>query len=505
MSDPVQIAIGGLVVATFLLVGWRVRGTVGLRRRLTVALALAALVPTMAVAALLVNNARTLLGVLDAPGLQDSVDAGLGLARAWLEGEEAALVAEARAVEAALAAGTPVPATRAAWRAGARSSGFDLAPWDLGATTADGRARRATRPEGTVLARGTRLPDGRRLDVARRVPDAIARDLVRIERGSAGFRQLDLFYRPLLATSLLTIAVVAVAALAVITTVVGRDLSRRLLRPVAELVDGTQRVAAGDLDHRVQANAVGEIAQLVDAFNGMTVRLAEGERKLRRSERLAAWQGIARRLAHEIKNPLTPIQLAVHRLRRRTDDAVALEALRAIEDEVLNLERLAEEFSALGRMPAPVPRPVGLALAVKQASQLYVPEGIRVEIDVPPQLRLHADEGQLRQVVGNLLKNAVQALEGSGRVDVSAGADGEFVRWTVEDDGPGLGDAARRVFEAGFTTRTTGSGLGLAIVQRIVEDHGGEIEAGAGRHGGARFTVDWPRATPAEGDPLDHA
>ena len=500
--DPLHAALAAsIVLAIGLAVVAFVRSR-GLRRRLFLAIALASLLPAGALSVLMVSNSRAVLGVLEAPGLREGVDAGLSLARAWLEGEERWLGRYARELAVALDTGRPVasPAGRpVGWWTADASGGRDLAPWreaEGGGLTAAAGVRRVVAGPGTALLVTVARADGSALTVGRLLPPEIVRDLEAVRRGSQGFRQLELFYRPLLATSLLTVTVVSLVAIVLIGTLVGRDVSARLVRPLADLVEGTRRVADGDLEHRVRTRAVGEAAELVDAFNGMTRRLAEGERRLRRSERLAAWQGIARRLAHEIKNPLTPIQLASHRVRRRTDDAVALESLAAIEEEVVNLQRLAEEFSALGRLPDPRPERVALAPVVARTVELYVPDAVTVAVDVPDDAVVHADPGQLGQVASNLVKNAVQALEGRGHVDVTAHVEGDGVVWTVDDDGPGLGDDPERVFDAGYTTRDTGTGLGLAIVQRIVEDHGGRLEAGRSPRGGARLTVWWPAREP---------
>jgi len=496
--DPLQAVLGVASILALAAAGWSFARSTGLRRRLFVAIALACLVPAAGVTALLVSNARSVFEVLESPGLAEGVDGGLGLARAWLESEQTRLAEEAVQWGSALRRGD-VPATGedAGWRWGAQRGGLDLEPWLNGEDLPRG-AHRIDAARGTLLLHGMVLDDGRTLVAGRRVADSIARDLERVQRGSQGFRQLELFYRPLLATSLLTVAVIAVVAIALIGTLVGRDVSARLVRPLGDLVDGTRRVAAGDLETRVHTQAVGEVAELVEAFNGMTFRLAEGERRLRRSERLAAWEGIARRLAHEIKNPLTPIQLAVHRLRNRADDPVARESLTAIQEEVENLQRLADEFSALGRLPDPRPVTTPLAPPIVQAIELYASHAgaVEVETSIDDGVTVWADPGMLRQVVSNLVKNAVQALGTRGRLVIEASAQGDVVRWTLDDDGPGLGDDPERVFDAGYTTKSSGTGLGLAIVQRIVEDHGGLITAGDSSRGGARFTVEWPARDP---------
>jgi nitrogen fixation/metabolism regulation signal transduction histidine kinase len=509
--DGLQLALAitaALGLAAILVVLLR---THGLRRRLLVALALAALLPSATVAVVLAVNARAVLGVLDAPGLQSAVDGGLGLARAYLDEQGRRLQHRVDAWAPAVAAGgTPevVGSPHTGWRLlddrAARSAGLDPAPW-LGALPDEvlleerWGPRRVVTDAGTALLAGRRIGSGR-LVAVRRVPDPVAADLQRVEAGLKGQRQLELYYRPLLANGLLVIAVVAVVVVAVLGAVAARDVSARLLGPLGDLVEATRRVAAGDLDHRVRTRASGEVGELVRAFDGMTAQLAENRERLRRTERLAAWQGIARSLAHEIKNPLTPIQLAVHRLRRHGGDDRTLDSLGAIEEEVDNLRRLAEEFSVLGRLPEPRVTAVDLLGTAEQVVELYVPASVEADVEIPSGLRLRADAGQLRQVLSNLVKNAGQAVGRTGRIRLSARADDGAVIVDVDDDGPGFGDDVDELFEPGFTTRETGTGLGLAIVQRIVEDHGGTIGAATSPWGGARFRLRWPMAEPSGED-----
>ena len=487
----------GLVVAAAMAVIGALRGH-GLRRRLVLALVGAALVPAVVVSVVMVGTMRTVLSVLEAPGLREAADGGLGLARAWIDRETELARAALDSVSVAIDRGEDPGASVTGldgWRlrggGTAAGSGRDPSHW-IGTSTVPGTVVRLDAdPPAVVVVRAVVDRDATLVGV-RVLPIAVADDVRRVEAGSRGIRQLGLVLRPVLANGLLAIGVVTLLAVALLAVGVGREVGGRLVRPLADLVEGTRRVASGDLEHRVGTRAVGEVGELVDAFNGMTARLAEGERRLRRSERLAAWQGIARRLAHEIKNPLTPIQLAVHRLGRRVDDPASRESLRAIEEEVANLRRLADEFSALGRLPEPRLSDVDLGDTARSVVDLYVPDTVGLELDLERAARVRADEGQLRQVLSNLVKNAVQAIDGRGILHVVVRSGSPFVELRVEDDGPGLGSDGDRVFEAGFTTRSTGTGLGLAIAQRIVEDHGGTIEAGESRLGGASFRVWWP-------------
>lgn len=496
-----QLGFVVALAAATLTIVVQLQRTRGIRRRLLAIVIVAALLPASAVAVATLGTARDLLSLLDAPGVRAMADGGVGLARTVLDREQAhlsswadSLVSHAEPRELDLPEGLGWELRDAS---GARTAGGGVPLQSLLPTAermpgGGERTRRVTTELGTVLLL-TRSHDHGRLDVVQVLPGPLAADLARVEEGSRGLLQLGLYYRELLGTRALVLATTALFFVALLSVWIGRVAGERLVLPLTDLVEGTRRVAGGDLDHRVRVRGVGEVSELVAAFNGMTARLARSEDQRRRSERLAAWQGIARRLAHEIKNPLTPIQLALHRIRRRENDPVTLEALEAIEQETRNLQRLAEEFSALGRLPEPQPQAVLLRRLLEEVVTLYVPDTVLVRWRGADDPVLSADPGQLRQVLANLVKNAVEAMGRRGQLRFVLGAvEGGRARWAIEDSGPGLPEPVDRVFEPGFTTRSTGSGLGLAIVQRIVEDHGARIEAGRAEGGGASFRLDWP-------------
>jgi two-component system nitrogen regulation sensor histidine kinase NtrY len=213
---------------------------------------------------------------------------------------------------------------------------------------------------------------------------------------------------------------------------------------------------------------------------------------------------VARRLAHEIKNPLTPIQLSVQRLRKRYADEegqvpeVVEETTSTILGEVGGLKRLVDEFSQFARMPEPdlAPQPVwGL---VKEVAALYrqAYPGVRMEVDEADPGPLSTDREQMRRVFTNLFENAVQAMHGDGRIRVSASRPSEkWVEIRVADTGPGIAKAEQEeVFRPYFSRREGGTGLGLAIAQRILEEHGGRIRVEDNVPHGAVFVLAFPVA-----------
>jgi two-component system nitrogen regulation sensor histidine kinase NtrY len=251
------------------------------------------------------------------------------------------------------------------------------------------------------------------------------------------------------------------------------------------------------------AAAVG-VAEVVRAFNAMTQDLAAGRAKLAQAERVAAWREVARRLAHEIKNPLTPIAMSVETLRdahakgRQDFPEIFDEGTQAIGEEVRRLKRIVDEFSRFARLPAPERAPVPAEELVGAVLALFPspPAGVEVEREVeaalPPVL---ADRDQVLQVLLNLVRNALDAMPSGGTLGVAARRAGGAVAFEVRDTGPGIAaEDLERVFEPYFTTKEGGTGLGLAIARRIAEEHGGalEVESSAGR--GATFRLTLPVA-----------
>jgi two-component system, NtrC family, nitrogen regulation sensor histidine kinase NtrY len=235
-----------------------------------------------------------------------------------------------------------------------------------------------------------------------------------------------------------------------------------------------------------------------------TVLVFDDVTPLIRSQRVAAWREVARRLAHEIKNPLTPIQLSAERLQRHFAGAPAAtralveECASTIVTEVESLKGLVDEFSQFARMPAPKTVPTSLTALVDDTLALYAGlfADVRFERQYPPGLPpVRVDPEQLRRVIINLVDNAVEAMERRGRITLEASHDPSVgvVRLVVADDGPGIPAADReKLFMPYFSTKRRGSGLGLAIVRRIIAEHGGSIDVGDNHPKGTRFTIELP-------------
>jgi two-component system nitrogen regulation sensor histidine kinase NtrY len=223
-----------------------------------------------------------------------------------------------------------------------------------------------------------------------------------------------------------------------------------------------------------------------------------------RAQKVAAWREVARRLAHEIKNPLTPIQLCAERIRRHFSHApeqtrgLVEECTSTIVGEVESLKELVDEFSQFARMPAPRATPTDLHALLADALTLY--KGIFSDVELVPKFaaslpRVSVDPEQMRRVIINLVDNAIEAMDQRGIIDIETQHEpaNNLVRIVIADDGPGIPAAERdKLFLPYYSTKQRGSGLGLAIVRRIVAEHGGSIEVTDNLPRGTRFAIELP-------------
>ena len=303
----------------------------------------------------------------------------------------------------------------------------------------------------------------------------------------------------------------ALVSAVVAASLLGRLVAGRITRPLEALREGAARVARRELGTRVEAEADGEVGELVEAFNRMTADLAAETARAAAAERVAAWREVARRLAHEVKNPLTPVAMSVATLRDayqsgRPDFAeIFEEGTRAIGEEVRRLTRIVDEFGRFARLPAPDRQRVPAAELVEAALALYpeVNGGLRVEREAEGDLPiLYVDRDQILQVVHNLLRNALEALGGRGTPRLRAYRAEGGLAIAVSDEGPGIRpEDLPRVFEPYFTTKAEGTGLGLAIAHRIAEEHEGRLEVRSEPGQGATFTLYLPAAPQAVSAP----
>jgi len=241
----------------------------------------------------------------------------------------------------------------------------------------------------------------------------------------------------------------------------------------------------------------GKYLGLVAVFEDLT--------EIERAQRMAAWREVARRIAHEVKNPLTPIQLSAQRLKKRYGDKIGRddgkvfeECTNMIIDQVEGLKRLVNEFSSYARMPAPNLKPNNIKEIIQESVSLYRETEKEIKLIFKPTSEvplLHLDKEQMKRVMINLLDNAIDAIDGKGEIviDLSYDQDQQSVKIEVADDGKGIPPENRdHLFEPYFSTKKHGTGLGLAIVSTIISDHNGSIRAQERQPRGTKFIVELP-------------
>ena len=430
------------------------------------------------------------------------------------------------------------------------ASGKSIAKVDRGRPVDEQTERSLKVVRPIALARGPEKPDGGdplqqeatahlSLVATFAVPRAKVDALETTKNVVATYHHVEASRETVYRDQLLVFALL-VGSTMLITLVSGTLLARDVTRRMSRLSAAINLVAKGDLSIRVPETGSDELTELGRTFNRMLGEMEASRARIEFLQRIGAWQEMAQRLAHEIKNPLTPIQLAVQECHRKYkgDDArfrtLLDTTLEIVEEEVGTLRRLVGDFSNFARLPhaelvhadlreflRECSEQLGhLELASETATdgtleteQLATPD---VEVSwVVPTMALPAsiDRQMLRRVLINLVRNAVQAVRGDrggatrentnaealagkprGHVRVSARADGDGTTLVVEDDGPGISvDKRSRVFDPYFTTKADGTGLGLAIVKKIVVEHGGVVEVLASELlGGAAFTVHLP-------------
>jgi two-component system nitrogen regulation sensor histidine kinase NtrY len=273
-------------------------------------------------------------------------------------------------------------------------------------------------------------------------------------------------------------------------------LAHRISRPVRQLTQGLSRVAAGDFDARVAAGGSDEIGAAVGAFNNMAAQLQQARERLIHVTRLASWQALARKMAHEVKNSLTPIRLTMEEMasrRGQTDSAFLEQAAQIVADEVNTLERRVRAFSEFAAEPPVEPAEIDANALVEEriaflkGAHPHVNYSLRLAADLPKAL---ADPDLIKGVLTNLLENAAEAARPGGTVLAATSTDGSKLRIEVHDSGPGLSAQARStLFEPTISFKKGGMGLGLSIARRSALLCGGDIQTLEGELGGAAFCV----------------
>jgi nitrogen fixation/metabolism regulation signal transduction histidine kinase len=290
------------------------------------------------------------------------------------------------------------------------------------------------------------------------------------------------------------------------TIIIALSFTRRVAQPIVELTEATRRVAEGDFSIHILTRRGDELGRLIRSFNSMVQDLEKSRAALIRAEKISVWQTMAQQLAHEIKNPLTPIKLSAERVLRRWRDEperiseILENSMLAIIQEADGLSRLLNEFRTFSR-------PAGLSSGwtvvgelVEEAVAPYRASypGIHFAVEhIKPDISVRMDRHRMAQVLINLVINAIDAMEGRGtleiRTDLVKKREIDYCRLSIKDTGKGISkkDGAR-IFTPYFTTKASGTGLGLPIVERIVNDHGGAVWFNSAEGLGTTFFIDLP-------------
>jgi len=282
----------------------------------------------------------------------------------------------------------------------------------------------------------------------------------------------------------------------------------RVTRPVEQLAQAAQEVAAGNWNVRVDVNGDDELGQLADSFNRMTTELLNNQDRLVQAERVAAWRELARRLAHELKNPLFPLQLTIENLiRARQQSAeqfeeVFRESSRTLLAEISNLKGIIGRFSEFSKMPRPKLQQLQVNEVIRGVMQLCQAQleapgrpkiGCDLQLDSHLEL-VEADAELLHRAISNLVLNAIDAMPQGGTLTLRTNSEDGKVLIEVADTGSGLTrEECERIFTPYYTSKQNGTGLGLAIVQSVVSDHGGRIRVQSQPGRGTTFVIELPK------------
>ena len=291
-----------------------------------------------------------------------------------------------------------------------------------------------------------------------------------------------------------------------IALLTGLTAAETIVRPVAALEEAALAAAHGDLSPRLLPRPGDELGGLVSAWNRMLSGVEAARYEAAAAEKVAAWRDIAQRLAHELKNPLTPIRLSAERVLRKwqADPASVGEILEpsmlAILQEAQVMNSLLSDFRSFASLPEPAPDWTNLRALVEESCAPYrasFPEARFDAENVDPYLVLRVDRTRMRQALENLISNALDAMDGKGSVsfrsDLVKAAESRYCRLQIRDTGRGIPSEIRdRIFVPYFTTKRAGTGLGLSITERIVQDHGGRVRFESEPGSGTVFFLDLP-------------
>ena len=304
------------------------------------------------------------------------------------------------------------------------------------------------------------------------------------------------------------IYIILVTLLLFLSTVIAISFATRLTKPIINLITASQNISKGMLDTKVQdIDSDEEFKILNKNFNNMIETLKKQQDKLLIAERYSAWESVARKLAHEIKNPLTPIQLSIDRLREKYSKKISdgetdfKNYLETINRQIKDIENLVNEFSNFARMPSPIMKKIDIYLVVKRAVDfIKMSSKNNIKLTTTEQkIIINGDEEQLYRVFINLIKNSEESFiekrekkqDFKGKINIEITSNNDYIVIQLRDNGTGISDT-KKVMTPYFTTKKKGSGLGLPIVSKIINEHSGELTIINNKNEGITITISLP-------------
>lgn len=339
--------------------------------------------------------------------------------------------------------------------------------------------------------------------VSRPVPASVAKNIAFYTQALADHRRLVVLMNNFTSNAGLYLFAISVVVI-LISVTVSLYLSKNIVRPVLELTDAAKKITTGDFSVSLTRDSDDELAMLYNSFNRMVRELDRNRKVMYQKQRLEAWREMARRVVHEIKNPLTPIRLSAERMKKRylerhpNLDEIIVTGADTIVEEVKVLTSILSEFTKFARLPEMNPVKTAINPLVENCVHIFsAHERITFVVELDDRApEIFIDRVLIRQTLTNLLQNAVEAIEGTGTITVKteflpAGAG--TVAILIRDTGAGIKKRdLERIFAPGFSTKATGTGLGLAIVEKIIMEHGGEIACTSVPGKGTDFVIQLP-------------
>ncbi len=344
----------------------------------------------------------------------------------------------------------------------------------------------------------------------RAVPEYIERRMSLFSESIEDYRKLEFlttFFKQDAEVFLLSLSFVII----IIAVLVSLYLSKSITKPVLELSEAARQVAVGNFNVKINRTSEDELGLLFDSFNMMVHELDQNRKLMYQKQRLEAWREMARKVVHEIKNPLTPIRLSAERMRRRfiekhaDIDTIILTGTETIIEEVDVLMNILSEFTKFARLPEMNPVKININPILENCMIFFSGnEKITFDLDVDESMPgVYVDKILLWQALTNLIQNAVDAMKGMGTIRISSRyitVNGvQIVRISIEDNGAGIKpEDLEHIFEPGYSTKPSGTGLGLAIVEKIILEHNGRVYCQSKPGEGTTFIIDLPADTSKE-------